>query len=132
MVELDGGEETRVGDAGGGAWSPDGRRVAYVTDRDGNGRCLFHDCFGNAGEIYVADADGGDARRLTHNPDVDSAPEWSGDGEWIVFARIGDEEGDWDLHAVRADGGCERKLTETPRWEVRAVWHGGDHGGLSC
>ncbi|MBA2462398.1 MAG: PD40 domain-containing protein [Actinobacteria bacterium] len=130
--DLGGGGESRLVDGEAGTWSPDGRRIAFVSDRDENGRCLFHDCVGHAGEIYIANADGTDEQRLTQNPQVDAAPEWSGDGEWIVFGRIADEEGDWDLHAVRADGACERQLTDTPRWEVGAVWHGGGHGGLSC
>src|SRR5919198_4958876 len=28
------------------AWSPDGTQIAFVTDRDHNGRCLFEDCVG--------------------------------------------------------------------------------------
>lgn len=130
--ELDGHQETRLVDGHSGAWSPDGRRIAFVSDRDRNGRCLFHDCTGHAGELYVADADGSAEQRLTENPEVDGAPEWSGDGEWLVAGRIPDEEDDWDLYAVRADGKCERQLTDTPRWEVAADWHGGGSGGLSC
>ena len=130
--ELDDGDERRLVAGERGTWSPDGGRIAFVSDRDENGRCLFHDCIGHAGEIYVADADGSDERRLTENPQVDGAPEWSGDGEWIVFARIADEDEDWDVHAVRADGACERQLTDTERWEIGAVWHGGGHGGLDC
>lgn len=126
------GAERRLGDGSGGRWSPDGRRVAFVSDRDENGRCLFHDCVGHAGEIYVANADGSAARRLTDNSENDGAPTWSGDGEWIVAGRIGDEEADWDLYAIRADGACERQLTDTPRWETPASWHGGGHGSLSC
>lgn len=132
--ELRGGEERRLPvDGGGGTWSPDGRRIAFVSDRDENGRCLFHDCIGHADEIYVADADGGNERRLTDNPEDEGVPEWSGDGEWLVFGRIPDEDADWDLYAVRADGECEVQLTDTPaRWEVAATWHGSGDGGLSC
>jgi hypothetical protein len=130
--ELDSGDEERVGEGGFGRWSPDGDRIAFVSDRDGNGRCLFHDCSGFAGEIYVMDDSGEDVRRLTSNPAHDGAAEWSGDGEWIVFGRIPDEDDDWDLWAVRADGECERQLTDTPRWEIGAEWHGGGHGGLAC
>jgi len=130
--ELDGGDERRLVDGELGTWSPDGRRIAFVSDRDENGRCLFHDCIGHAEEIYVADADGSDQQRLTNDPEDDGMPSWSGDGEWLVFGRIPDEDADWDLYAVRVDGECERQLTDTPRWEVHADWHGGGHGGLSC
>jgi Tol biopolymer transport system component len=114
--DLDSGDEHRVGPGGFGRWSPDGDQIAFVSDRDRNGRCLFHDCAGFAGEIYVMDASGEGDRRLTKSPAHDAAVEWSGDGEWILFGRIPDEEDDWDLWAVRADGECELQLTDTDRW----------------
>ena len=46
------------------SWSPDGERIAFMSDRDGNS------------EIYVMDADGGNQRRLTNNPDHDASPAW--------------------------------------------------------
>lgn len=119
-------------DGSGGTWSPDGRRIAFLSDRDENGRCLFHDCLGHADELYVADADGRNERRLTESVEDEGVPEWSGDGEWIVIGRIPDEDADWDLHAVRADGECEVQLTDTPRWERSAEWYGSGDGGLSC
>lgn len=129
---LDAGEARRLVDGEEGTWSPDGSRIAFLSDRDENGRCLFHDCIGHADELYVADADGSDEQRLTRNPEDEGRPEWSGDGEWVVVGRIPDEDADWDLYAVHADGDCERQLTDTTRWEVAADWHGGGHGGLSC
>jgi Tol biopolymer transport system component len=47
------------------AWSPDGRRIVFVTKRDGN----F--------EVYVMDADGSGQRNLTRNPAPDRSPVWS-------------------------------------------------------
>jgi len=130
--ELESGEERRLVDGYGGRWSPDGDRIAFLSDRDENGRCLFHDCIGYAEVLYVAGADGSDEQRLTENPENDGLATWSGDGEWLILGRIPDEDADWDLYAVRSDGGCELQLTETPRWETAAEWHGGGHGGLSC
>jgi len=54
-------------------WSPDGRTIAFGSDRDGNN------------EIYVMDADGTNIRRLTHTPDIEQTPSWSPDGKQIVF-----------------------------------------------
>lgn len=129
---IETGKERLLAEGAFGRWSPDGERIAFVSDRDENGPCLFHDCSGYANEIYVMDASGKDVRRLTSNPANDAAADWTGDGEWIVIGRILDEEDDWDLWAVRADGECEVQLTDTARWEIDAEWHGAGDGGLRC
>jgi Tol biopolymer transport system component len=46
-------------------WSPDGLRIAFRSDRDGNE------------EIYVMDADGANVTRLTDNPAEDDSPSWA-------------------------------------------------------
>ena len=130
--DLRTGKERLLAAGAFGRWSPDGERIAYVSDRDENGPCLFHDCSGFAHEIYVMDASGNDVRRLTTSPADDAAADWTGDGQWIIFGRIPDEQDNWDLWAVRADGECEVQLTDTARWEIDAEWHGAGDGGLSC
>ena len=55
------------------AWSPDGRRIAFMSDRDENP------------EIYVMDADGANQTRLTRTELEDSLPAWSPDGRRIAF-----------------------------------------------
>src|SRR3954454_13451103 len=71
---------------GGGApaWSPDGMRIAYTSIRDRFGRTCFEDCT-TSGEIYVADADGSDAQRLTRSRADDHSPAWSPDARSIAF-----------------------------------------------
>jgi Tol biopolymer transport system component len=54
-------------------WSPDGTKIVFQSNRDGNQ------------EIYVMDADGQNQRRLTSRPETDSNPRWSPDGRQIVF-----------------------------------------------
>lgn len=77
-----------------GIWSPDGTKIAFASDRDGNY------------EIYVMNADGQETTRLTNNPQKDSSPSWSPDGKQIAFAR-----GRF-IYVMSADGGSERRLTE--------------------
>ena len=57
------------------AWSPDGRRIAFVSRRDGNS------------EIYVMNADGSGKRNLTRDRASDDYPTWSPDGRRIAFLR---------------------------------------------
>ena len=40
------------------SWSPDGKRIAFTSDRDGNM------------EIYIMDRDGQNVRRITENPQI--------------------------------------------------------------
>src|SRR2546428_350717 len=54
------------------AWSPDGKRIAFQTNRDGP----YH--------IYVMDADGGNVRQLTSGDADDRHPTWSPDGKRIA------------------------------------------------
>jgi serine/threonine-protein kinase len=77
----------------------------------------------NNGEIFVMDPDGTNRRRLTHNgagvDDLD--PEWSPDGERIVF--VSDRAGSYDLYVMNADGSDPRRLTKTPdRCEANPTW----------
>ena len=46
------------------SWSPDSKRIAFTSSRDGNT------------DIYVMDADGGNQRRRTNNPHSDGGPAW--------------------------------------------------------
>ncbi len=71
-------------------WSPDGRFITYVDDRDGDG------------EIYVADADGTHPRKLTDNFMEEKYPRWSPDGRWILFQS--NREGMWRLYVMHPDG----------------------------
>jgi Tol biopolymer transport system component len=88
------------------AWSPDGTRIALVSDRDGDE------------ELYVVRADGTGLRQLTRNRAGDSEPAWSPDGRWLAFAS--DRDGARELWVMRSDGTGARKLTTRGArwWEV--------------
>jgi len=55
-------------------WSPDGTRIAYAGLHNGNW------------DIYTVDANGGDRRRVTSDPQRDDFPQWTSDGR-IVFTQ---------------------------------------------
>jgi Tol biopolymer transport system component len=73
------------------AISPDGTRVAYVSNESGND------------EIYVTDVVGGNTRRLTENSDLDFSPTWFPDGESIAY--VTEHEGLRSVWKVSPQGG---------------------------
>ena len=122
--DIASGEESRIADGAGPQWSPDGERIAFLSDRDKQRPVPLQRCVGNATELYVIDADGSDERRLTETTAHEDFAGWTPDGEWVLFSRIPDASDDYDLFAVRADGECEVRLTDTPAWEWSASWTG--------
>ena len=67
-------------------WSPDGRRILFLSNRDG----------GN--NIYVMNADGSEVVQLTSSGGA--RPAWSPDGQRIAFESS--QDGDWDIYVVDA------------------------------
>ena len=79
--------------------SPDGRLVAFDSDRDG------------ARGIYVANRDGSQVRRVSGAGDA-AVPTWSRDGEWLAYLRPeADGPSVWNLWVQPAAGGSARRLT---------------------
>jgi Tol biopolymer transport system component len=78
------------------AWSPDGKKIAFWSDRDGNP------------EIYVMDADGKNIRRLTNDPADDINPSWSPDGTRIAF--VSERRNRREIFLMSADGSGQAPL----------------------
>ena len=80
------------------AWSPDGNTLAVVLTRDG------------LSQIYlVSSNDGGNLRRLTRSPLIDTEPTFSPDGRTIYFTS--DRSGSPQIYQVGVDGGEPRRVT---------------------
>ena len=101
------------------SWSPDGKRIAFVSERDGH----FRGEIGITDELYVMDADGRNQQRLTENRKNDSSPSWSPDGKRIAFAadRKGDLE-NFEIYVMDADGGNQQRLTNNRGYDGSPSW----------
>lgn len=89
-------------------WSPDGEKIVFQSNRDGNP------------EIYLMKADGSEQINLTTNPAEDGAPSWSPDGRKVAFHS--DRGGVFDIYVMNADGTDLVKLTDSPDWDIGPSW----------
>jgi Tol biopolymer transport system component len=92
-----------------GVWSPDGTKIAFVSNREG----------GNF-DIWLMDADGGNPTPLTDDAGGDSNPTWSPDGTKIAFGA--NRDGDSDIWVMNADGTNETNVSNTAVGEGEPSW----------
>ena len=106
------------------SYSPDGSRILFVSDRDGDP------------DIYVMNADGTDVRQLTNAPGYDGGPFFSPDGAWIAYRTDRLEKDMLQIHVMRADGSGDVAVTSgkgvhwAPYWHPTKpwlIWTGADH-----
>jgi tricorn protease len=71
-----------------------------------------HIAFAHGGDLWIVDRDGGEARRLTSTPAVESDPFLSPDGLLLAFSS--DRSGDWAVYVMPAAGGDATRLTWYP------------------
>jgi Tol biopolymer transport system component len=84
-------------------FSPDGRRIAFETNRSGEGE-----------QVWLANADGSSPSPLTRGPGLhQGTPRWSPDGHRIAFDSLG-EDGQYGIWTIDVEGGSPRRLTQGP------------------
>ncbi|MCA1558402.1 MAG: protease, partial [Acidobacteria bacterium] len=83
-----------------------------------------HIAFGYAGDIWIVERAGGEARRLTSHAAKEGLPVFSPDGSEIAFARNNPAGGplSWDVYAVSIAGGEARRLTFHPEADIPVGW----------
>jgi Tol biopolymer transport system component len=89
-------------------WSPDGQRIAFISNPDGNY------------QIYVMDSTGQNRQRLTNGNANDAAPAWSPDGTKIAFNS--DRDGNEEIYVMNADGSNQVRLTKTTMDTWGPIW----------
>ena len=90
------------------AWSPDGRALAFTSDR------------GGSDDVYVLTLRTSAVRRLTSDAADDWAPAWSPDGRRLLF--VSDRDGRDQLFTIGSDGGGLTQLTEDDEDKDRPAW----------
>lgn len=100
------------------AWSPDGKRIAFSSERDDP-----------SGEIYVANADGTGVTRITFSPGYDLQPRFSKDGKRIVFttSRFAADPAspafaEFEIMTMNVDGTGVTRLTSDGAGDLDPDW----------
>jgi tricorn protease len=73
-----------------------------------------------AGDLWSVPREGGEARRLTSGPGLESNPAFSPDGSLIAFT--GEYDGNVDVFVIPAEGGVPRRLTWHPAADAVLGW----------
>jgi len=119
VQRMDGSAAQRIwtapaGGAGvGPRWSPDGRTVAFVSDRE------------ERKELWLIPADFGEARRLTHGSSDVSQHAWSPDGERLVYVTKTDRPASDDPTHAPKEGSDVRVITQLGyKMDGEGFWDG--------
>ena len=90
------------------AWSPDGRRVAYVSFEN------------DRTEIFAQDVSTGKRSKVSSQPGINSAPAWSPDGSSIALTLS--NSGDPEIYVLEVESGKLRKLTNHYGIDTEPAW----------
>lgn len=93
------------------SWSPDGRRIAFDSDRSGGAEPF---------EIYTMNIDGSRVRRLTDNQVFDGQPNWSPNGRRISYQS--DRVVQLSVYTMRDDGGDQQRLSYDVEDAFASAW----------
>ena len=91
------------------ACSPDGRRIAFISDR-------------GIDDLYVMGSDGKNVVRLTQDNFLEGNPSWTPDGTKLAFASLRFAVGNWEIYVMDADGNAPINLTNHKWNDIRPSW----------
>jgi TolB protein len=96
------------------AASPDGRLVAFASNRDGEW------------DLYTLDLQSGVVERLTHTPQYDASPTFSPDGRWLAYETLVDDSGKLEIYVQPVDQSSPpQRLTNDPSADTSPTWSPG-------
>lgn len=149
LIPVSGGEAEKLTNEENGVssfrWSPDGKYIAFITRdtpkdkeaREKRKKDKFDTITIDRDLIYshlwTINVETKDKKRLTEGDFSVQTPQWSPDGQWIVYAasKAGAQESiftdisndrDTDLFVIAGTGGTPRKLTTNPSADANPQW----------
>ncbi len=95
------------------SWSPDGKRIVFMSNRE------------DRVNLWTVAADGGTPERLTRGDTIDYQPSWSPDGKWIAYGS-GEpwraQGGNFHLRVIPSGGGPSIPLAEDFGYVTKPAW----------
>lgn len=91
--------------------SPDGKRMAYVSDQAGHP------------QIYIMPVEGGEPRRITFEGNYNTEPQWSPRGDRLVY--VGKDNGKFIIYTIKPDGTDRQQLTSGDADDTSPSWSPG-------
>jgi len=89
-------------------WSPDGKRIAFISDRDGNP------------EIYLVDAAGDQETRVTSTPAPEYGLSWSPSSKELVF--VSERDGNAEIYILNVVDLAQTRLTYNEARDDQPDW----------
>jgi TolB protein len=90
------------------AWSPDGRKLAYVSLES------------RRAQVYVQDVATGTRERVSASPGLNSAPAWSPDGRYLAMTLS--KDGNPEIYLLSLATGALQRITNNPAIDTEAAW----------
>jgi dipeptidyl aminopeptidase/acylaminoacyl peptidase len=103
----------RIGSSRSPSFSPDGKRIVFISDR------------GGVPQVWMVSTDGGEPKQITRLEDQVGSVDWSPDGKWLAFSLAPGGGLNEQIYLVAPDGGEPRRITEGGQVNNRlAGWSG--------
>ncbi len=90
------------------AWSPDGKTLAFASNRSGSW------------DLYLLDLESGKVTRLTSSLSFEANPSWSPDGAYVAYESYSGDN--FDINIISIKGGFPIQVTRHPAGDFAPAW----------